>query len=83
MDIQRYQQYLNQYVQDAIRNSDGTVAGISEQLEGISPPGRFSRHREEKQRAQADARAAFNEHRHWPLDILLSHLGVDEAGRTA
>jgi len=77
MDKQLYQQYLNQYVQGAIRESDGTVAGISERLDGIPPPGRFSRHREEKQRALADAMSAFSEHRHWPLDILLSHLGVE------
>ena len=77
MDIQLYRQYLNKYVQEAIRNSDGSISGISEQLDGITPPGRFSRHKEEKQRALADARAAFSEHRHWPLDILLSHLGVE------
>jgi hypothetical protein len=39
-------------------------------------------HKEEKQRALADARHAFDEHRHWPLEIILSHLGV-EAGPTA
>jgi hypothetical protein len=33
-------------------------------------------HREEKQRALADARQAFDEHRHWPLEIVLRHLGV-------
>jgi hypothetical protein len=80
MDVQLYHQYLNQYVRDAIQKSDGSVSGISEQLDGISSPGRFSRHKEEKQRALADARTAFSEHRHWPLDILLSHLGVDKAG---
>jgi hypothetical protein len=78
MDIQLYRQYLNQYVQEAIQNSDGSIPGISEQLEGISPPGRLARHKEEKKRALTDARTAFNEHRHWPLDILLSHLGVDK-----
>ncbi len=77
MDSNLYRQYLQEYVNQAIQNSDGTNPGIAEYLEGIQVKGLIVRHREEKQRAAADAVKAFNEHRHWPLDIVLSHLGVD------
>lgn len=77
MDISRYRRYLHQFVDEAIKTSDGTTPGISEKLWVIKKPGRFSRHREEKTRAMADARYAFDEHRHWPLQIILSHLGVE------
>jgi len=77
MNIERYQDYLQQYVQEAIQNSSGSNAAIYEYLEGIKPAGRFSAHREEKRRALKDAQVAFSEHRHWPLEIVLSHLGVE------
>jgi hypothetical protein len=77
MDIGLYQRYLREYVYSAIRDSDGSIGQIRENLESIQV-GRFLvRHREEKLRALQDARAAFDEHRHWPLEIILSHLGVD------
>lgn len=76
MDRVRYQQYLKQYVADAIQQSDGSTRGIAEQLSTIQVKGLFVMHREEKQRALADARQAFDEHRHWPLEIVLRHLGV-------
>ena len=76
MDIMRYRQYLNQYVTQAIQQSDGTNRGIAEQLSTIQVKGPFVVHKEEKQRALADARQAFDEHRHWPLEIVLKHLGV-------
>lgn len=76
MDIQRYQHYLNEYVHLALRESDGTNRGIAERLSEIQVRGWFVMHREEKQRALSDARKAFDDHRHWPTDIVLSHLGV-------
>jgi hypothetical protein len=80
MNIKRYQSYLQQYVQEAIQNSSGSNAAIYEYLEDIKPVGRFSAHKEEKRRALKDAQAAFSEHRHWPLEIVLSHLGVEKPG---
>lgn len=77
MDIQLYRKYLEQYVVEAIENSDRTNAGISEHLEEINVKGFFTRHKEEKQRALSDARQAFADHRHWPQDIVISHLGLD------
>lgn len=77
MDIKLYRQYLNQYVQQAIDESDGKLPSISEHLYAIRVKGFFVSHREEKQRALLDAQNAFGEHRHWPLEIILSHLGVD------
>jgi hypothetical protein len=76
MDIAQYHHYLQEYVSQAIRESDGSIYQIRENLASIQV-GRFLvLHREEKNRALQDARAAFDEHRHWPLEIILSHLGV-------
>ena len=76
MDVKLYRKYLDQYVQEAIDESDGNISKISERLHEKVVKGLFVTHREEKQRALADARQAFDEHRHWPLEIILSHLGV-------
>jgi len=76
MDLLSYQQYLQQYVSQAIHNTDGSNRQISEYLSEIQIKGFLVRHRTEKERALADARKAFDEHRHWPLEIVLSHLGV-------
>lgn len=72
-----YEQYLKTYILEAIENSDGTNSGIAQYLSGMAMPGRFSRHKEEKIRALKDAQAAFEDHRHWPREIVLSHLGLD------
>ncbi len=77
MNIKLYQQYLQQYLKEAIQNSDGTNSGIGNYLSDMKGPGRFSLHTTEKQRALQDARHAFGEHRHWPLEIILSQMGVD------
>ena len=76
MDIKLYQQYLNQFVQQAIDESDGKVGSIAECLSEKQVRGFFVTHREEKRRALSDAQNAFSEHRHWPLEIILSHLGI-------
>jgi hypothetical protein len=77
MNIALYRRYLNLYVKEALENSDGTKAGIASYLSQKTITGLLVQHKEEKNRALADARQAFNEHRHWPLEIVLSHLGVD------
>jgi hypothetical protein len=77
MDIGLYREYLTQYVNEAIANSDGSNPGISEYLSNIRVSGIFVRHKDEKKRALADAREAFEEHRHWPQEIVISHLGID------
>jgi len=76
MDLISYQQYLQQYVSDAVHKTDGSNRMISEYLSEIQIKGILVRHRVEKERALADARKAFDEHRHWPLEIVLSQLGV-------
>ncbi len=76
MDRERYQQYLTQYIRSAVMQSDGSTRGIAEHLSTIQVKGAFVLHREEKRRALEDARQAFDEHRHWPLEIVLRHLGV-------
>ncbi len=77
MDHKIYQKYMLELLQEAITNSDGKPTGIGNYLAEIPLPGRFARNREEKLRALAELKQAFNEHRHWPLDIILSQLGVD------
>lgn len=81
MDTQLYRKFLNQYVQDGLQNSNGTVQGVYEYLSGQTVRGFLVRNKLERQRALDDARRAFAEHRHWPLEIVLSHLGVEAAPR--
>jgi hypothetical protein len=76
MNIGAYRRYLEQYVQEAVDHSDGTPAGILEYLGTIKITGWVVRDKEEKQRALQAAIKAFQEHRHWPIDIIFSHLGV-------
>ena len=71
-----YRKWMVQYIRDAIANTDGSNARIGEYLSGIIIKGWFVKNKEEKLRAVGDARAAFDEHRHWPLDLVLSHLGI-------
>ncbi len=83
MNHQAYEHYLNQYIKEALENSDGTTRGIAEYLQGIPRPGRFSRHRDEKNKAIDEARKAFDDHRHWPVDIVISQLGLNYKELTA
>jgi hypothetical protein len=76
MDYTLYRRYLNEYVAQARQASDGSVRSIAEELGAIHVGGLLVVHKEEKKRALADARRAFDEHRHWPLEIILSHLGL-------
>jgi len=77
MDIGIYRQCLEQYVREALQNSDGTHAGITEYLNSIKVSGLFVRNKIEKRTALREAINAFEQHRHWPLEIVISHLGVD------
>lgn len=77
MDIGLYRLYVEEYVKEALQNSDGTNAGASEYLLSIKPAGRLTKHREEKNRALAEVRKAFDEHRHWPLQMILIYLGIE------
>jgi len=79
MNFPRYQFYLRHYVDEAIQNSDGSNRGISEYLWTLQVKGIYVRERAEKERALTDTRRAFDEHRHWPLPIILSHLGLEPA----
>jgi len=76
MDLSAYQRYLKEYVLEAVQNSDGTTAKISEYLWSKSVGGLLTRQKPEKQKALTEARRAFDEYRHWPVDIILSHLGI-------
>jgi len=43
----------------------------------IKVSGILIRNKKEKKRAQEDAIKAFQDHRHWPLEIINTHLGLD------
>jgi hypothetical protein len=76
MDHTLYRRYLKEYIAQARQASDGSVRSIAEELSAIHVSRLLVTHKEEKKRALADARRAFDEHRHWPLEIILSHLGL-------
>lgn len=76
MDLGVYRQYLEKYVLEAVQNSDGTVSGISNYLWNIKISGILVRNRTEKLKALEEAREAFDSHRHWPVEIVLSFLGI-------
>jgi hypothetical protein len=72
-----YKECMRKYIQEALASTDGSNARVAEYLGTIVVKGWFVRNKEEKLRALADTRRAFEEHRHWPLDIVLSHLGFE------
>jgi hypothetical protein len=76
MDQKVYRQYLREYLRDALQKSDGSNAGMSNYLMQQIEPGRFTRYREEKIRALNDVQRTFSEHRHWPVDMVFSYLGI-------
>jgi hypothetical protein len=78
MNYTLYTKYLKSYIMQAIAESDGTNRGIAEALSTYHVGGLLMMHKDERRRALEDARRAFDEHRHWPRDIVLAHLGVSE-----
>ena len=77
MDTEKYRQFLCRFILEAQANSDGTNRGIAAYLQEITiKKGFWVQNKVEQTRALADARTAFEEHRHWPLEIILSHLGI-------
>ena len=77
MNHEIYRRYLHEYIQEALENSNGSNAEISSYL-WEKNLGRFQiSNKAEKQRALADARRAFDDHRHWPQKIILSHIGIE------
>jgi hypothetical protein len=76
MDQKIYRQCLREYLRAALQKSDGSNAGVSNYLMQQVLPGRFTRHRAEKVRALGDLQRVFAEHRHWPVDMVLTYLGI-------
>jgi hypothetical protein len=72
-----YRQYLEEYVKEAYANSDGTNKGVSEYLWAKREPGRFASNKDIRIKALKEARRAYDEYRHWPPQIILSHLGIE------
>lgn len=77
LNIGIYRQCLQEIVQEAIDHTDGSNRQMSEYLWTLNIGGLFTRHKTEKKKALEEARKAFDEHRHWPLEIVISHLGLE------
>ncbi len=77
MDGEAYRSALKKYVLEAIQHSSGSNARVYEYLSTIKINKYLVKNKLEKQRALADACKAFDEHRHWPQDIVISQLGLD------
>lgn len=77
MDVNAYRSFLKELIGDALENTDGSVSEITAYLHTRQVSGLLVRNKKEKQRALLDAQTAFSEHRHWPLRIVISHLGLD------
>ena len=77
MDIGKYRMYLQQYIQEAYDESDGSKAGISSYLWEKKVTGLMVRDKKEKEAALQEAKRIFDQNRHWPLEIILSYLGVE------
>jgi hypothetical protein len=77
METGLYRRYLKEYVKEAVDNSDGTTAGISAYLHEKNISGLLVRDKKMKNKALEEARRAFDEHRHWPVPIVISHLGLN------
>lgn len=77
LDIGIYRQCLQELVQEAIDHSDGSSFQISEYLWSKKISSWLTRNKFEKQKALNEARRAFDTHRHWPLEIVISYLGLE------
>lgn len=77
MNHEIYRKYLQDYIREAIENSNGSNSEISSYLWEKNLGRILITNKTERQRALADARQAFDDHRHWPRKIILSHIGVE------
>ncbi len=77
MDHAKYEKFRRQYLQQALDATNRTPSEIYRALTEIPRPGRFAFDKEEKLRGLHDLQQAFEDRRHWPLDIILSHLGIE------
>ena len=78
MDIGAYRNAVESYVRQALANTDGSNKRISEYLWSLNVPRLLVRHKTEKRQALDDVRKAFDDHSYWPLEVILSQLGVDK-----
>lgn len=77
MDGKLYRKYLVEYIRAAVAGSDGSVHGVAVALDAMQIGGWWVLHKEERSRALADARQAFTEYRHWPLEMVINRLGIE------
>lgn len=78
MDIGAYRDAVQSFVKQALANTDGSNKKISEYLWSLSIPRFLVRHKTEKRQALSDVRQAFDDHSYWPLEVILSQLGIDK-----
>lgn len=79
IDIGAYRRYMQELIVEALQNSDGSTDQITEFLRSKRISGLLVRNKKEKQRALEDARLAFEKNSHWPVEIIISHLGVERS----
>ena len=79
MDIGAYRRAMQELIIGALQNTDGSSDQITEYLRAKRVSGLLVRNKNEKRRALEDARLAFEKHSHWPVEIIISHLGVERS----
>ena len=77
MNHEIYRRYLQEYIQEAIENSNGSNAEISSYLWEKNLGRILISNKTEKQRALADARRAFDRSEQPAADKILSHIGIE------
>ncbi|HSO27630.1 MAG TPA: hypothetical protein VLS48_06140 [Anaerolineales bacterium] len=79
MDIGAYRRAMQDLIIGALQNTDGSSDQITEYLRSKRVSGLLVRNKNEKRRALEDARLAFEKNSHWPVEIIISHLGVERS----
>ena len=79
LDIGAYRRYMQELIVEALQNTDGSINEITEYLRSKRVSGLLVRNKKEKQRALEDARLGFEKNSHWPVEIIISHLGVERS----
>lgn len=81
MDNDLFQEYLEEYAQEALNYAQGDVSQAADYLLEKKGPSIFSRHRQEKKKALSRVRKVFQESRDRSAWIALKSLGLDEEAR--
>ena len=81
MDRKIYQQYLEEYVLEALENKNDDVSAAADYLQNKKKPSIFTKDRKEKEAALKRARKLLTETHDRPVWIVLKSLGLDELAK--